>query len=132
MKTFENFAFILAIILVSLLLVVFKFRTSYKYYVPVAWEHQQGKTGGQPVITNVVKLPSDCPAANAQITNDLYDYYKGSLSKKRGFTGLHKAAIKGPFDKADQANKIRSALIREFDDEWNPLLVTDFATFCDH
>lgn len=47
-------------------------QTTYEYFVPVAWEHQYGKSGGQPVVGNVVKIEADCPAANTGVFNDFH------------------------------------------------------------
>lgn len=109
-----------------------KAQTTYKYFVPVAWEHQYGKSGGQPVVANVVKLVADCPAGDTQIANDLFAHYQAYYSKSRGFVGLNSDNVRGPYKSYDEASKARTKIIADFNDKWNPLLINDFSTSCNN
>ncbi len=132
MKT--NFTKTVALLVVCFIAVAFnevKAQTSYEYFVPVAWEHQYGKSGGQPVVGNVVKLEADCPAAETGVFNDFHDHYKAYYSKSRGFVGLNAANVRGPYKSYEEASKARTKIIADFNYKWNPLLITDFSTSCD-
>ncbi|MEZ7509816.1 hypothetical protein QO190_12775 [Cloacibacterium sp. Arc13] len=105
-------------------------QTTYEYFVPVAWEHQYGKSGGQPVVGNVVKIEADCPAANTGVFNDFHEHYKAYYSKNRGFTGLNAHNVRGPYISYEEASKARTKIIADFNYKWNPLIINDFSTSC--
>ena len=133
MKT--NFKKTVALLVVCFTAMAFndvKAQTSYEYFVPVAWEHQYGKSGGQPVVGNVVKLEADCPAAETGVFNDFHDHYKAYYSKSRGFIGLNAENVRGPYKSYDEASKARTKIIADFNYKWNPLLITDFSTSCNN
>lgn len=106
-------------------------QTSYEYYFPTAWEHQYGKSGGQPVIGNVVKIESDCPGAKTGIFNDFREYYIAYFSKNRGFNNLDRDIVWGPYETYEEASKERTKFIADKNYQWVPLLIFDFSTTCD-
>jgi hypothetical protein len=133
MKTnYPKLITVLVIFLTSLLFNKVQAQTTYEYFVPVAWEHQYGKSGGQPVVGNVVKIEADCPAADISIFNDFHEHYKAFYSKNRGFIGLNSRNVRGPYKSFDEASKARTKIIADFNDKWNPLLINDFSTSCNN
>lgn len=131
----------LFLLAVALLLSVFVFaqksKIKAKYYYAVAWEYlpmpDQSETNIQPLVSNVFALRcrEDKQPNKTGITNELNDYYKAYLSKRRGFNGINRAIAFGPFDTWEEAEKQRRKSIVDYNRDWEPILLRDFSAACD-
>ncbi|ERJ60663.1 hypothetical protein [Sphingobacterium paucimobilis] len=130
------FLFTIAFLL-SITLFAQKSKIKTKYYYALGWEHlpmpEQSATNKQPLVSNIfgLRCEEDRQPNKTGITNELNDYYRAYLSKSRRFNGLNRAIAFGPFDTWDEAEKHRRKSIADYNQNWRPILLTDFSVGCD-
>jgi hypothetical protein len=100
-----------------------------QYCVAVGWEYMGNDLDSQPVISNVVYV--DCKYYEGMhVTNELNSYYTAYYAKNRGSYGL-KQMVAFNYDTRDAAIRKRRELVANYNQKWNPLLITDFTVTCD-
>ena len=98
------------------------------YCVVIGWE-RSSSVKGQPVISNVAYF--DCRFYfDVHVSNELQTFYQAYYAKNRGTIGLELMTVYH-FETRDQAIRKRRELVAEYNNNWNPLLITDFTITCD-